>query len=313
MVKKQNIPAKEKIVSVVLLAGLILFMAIVIGPGFSEPSSPNQNVAEQMLPAGWSAVGGWEIYPKGRLYEKINGREPLFDQYGVVRLRYASVSKGTNDFEVYFYDMQTPDGALGIYLANTPSEFDELELGTLADISGGQVRVLKGRTYLEIFSLAEQTPKDFLIDLSSALVETIPTEKEARRTAVELLPKQGRVRGTLILNRENTYGLAKLTDIFSASYQQDNDEFDYLIRTISPSEGRKMMAAVGEEILEFDGKIIQSETNSLVAEFMRKTLILNQTGDFLIGLYGAVPPDQGRRRLDQWIETMKDQLHGSGK
>jgi hypothetical protein len=313
MARKQTTPLKEKIISTTLIVLLAVFVLHLVGQGFFRPHRAKKVASKQMLPPGWSAAEPWEVYPNGRLYEKIDGREPLFQQYGVVQLRYAAVSKDKNDFEVYLYDMQTPDGALGIYLANSPSEFKDLDIGVMSDISGGQVRVLKGRTYLEILSLSEKAPQNLLLALASGLTQNIPVEKTTQRTAVDLLPKEGRVRGALILNRENTYGLARLTDIFSATYHQGQDEYDLLVRKITPSEGRKMISAVAEEIREFDGKIIQNNPDSLTAEFMGKTLILNLHGNFMIGIYASMPVQQAQQRLENWIETMKDQSHGPGR
>jgi hypothetical protein len=313
MARKQITPLKEKIISTSLVVLLAVFIVHLVGEGFFQPHREKKAAAKEMLPPGWSAAEPWEVYPNGRLYEKIDGREPLFQQYGVIQLRYASVSKDKNDFEVYIYDMQTPDGALGIYLANSPSEFKDLDIGTMADVSGGQVRVLTGRTYLEILSLAEKTPQELLLNLASGLTKNIPVEKTAQRTVVDLLPKEGRIRGALILNRENTYGLARLTDIFSATYKQGHDEYDLLIRKITPNEGRKMIPAVAGEIREFDGNIIQSGPGSLTAEFMGKTLILRQEGNFMVGIYASMTVPQAQQRLESWIGTMKDQFHGSGR
>jgi hypothetical protein len=313
MTEKQTTLLREKWVSSILIILLGVLTLHLVGEGFFGPHAADRSGGTAMLPAGWTASGPWEVYPAGRMYEKIDGREPLFQQYGALRLRYIDVSKDGDDFEIYVYDMKSADGALGIYLANTPSKFDDLDLGTMADVSGGQVRVLRGKTYLEVLALAEKLSEKTLVELAAGLTKNMPEEKEAQRTAVDLLPRQGRIRGSLILNRENTYGLSKLTDIFSASYKLGDDEFDFLIRKISPTDSRKMLSALAEEIREFDGKIFKIEQGVMIAEFMGKTLILKETGDFLVGINGSLDPKRSEQTLDGWIESMKEESHGPGR
>ncbi len=300
----RNVPKRENVTSAILLVALGLFVASIALEGFfrhskaqvSRPAKPS--AAAYPLPSGWTLTGNWEVYPNGRLYEKIDGRETLFQQYGVVKMEFASVAGNGKQFDVYIYQMNDTDAALGVYLAQTPSEFSEIDIGAaMADLSGGQIRAFQGKTYLEIQPQEKNTDSRLTKDLAKSVLAGIPREKAGAGSILDALPKSGRVKGSLVLNKDNTYGLKSLNNAFSASYDINGQSFDCLVKKARPNEGEKALRKVRDEIKEFDGRIIEFQPNKLSADMMGKTLIVFRDGDILRGACGESPPAELEKLL----------------
>jgi hypothetical protein len=310
--RDKNVPVGEKVISTAMLILLAVVVAGIVGGGFLKGPTPASGKGEisYPLPEGWSLDGGWEVYPRGRLYEKIDGREPLFEEYGVIRLESASATTGGQAVEVYIYTMADADGALGIYLANMPMEFEEADAGSMADISGGQARAFQGQTYLEIMSLAKESDPKRLISLAANLLKHTVKEGKTSQGVFELLPSESRIRGSLALNRDNTFGLKSLTNTFTASYENDDVFFDYLLRKLtSTDEGETILKNVQNEIVDFGGTVFTAGPDRLDAEFLGKKLFLRRQGLLLIGVYGEMSRDDAAEQL----EILRKRVNDDGK
>jgi len=305
------VPKREKITSAFLLAVLIVFVSMIGLEGYFRPTKTNLSATSQptavggyTVPTGWSINGAWETYPNGRMYEKIDGRETLFQQYGAVRLEFASVTGKQRDFDVYIYQMSDPDGALGIYLAQVPSDYEEIEIGaTMADFSGGQVRAFQGKIYLEIQPMDKTTDSKLTRELARSFISQLRTEKAAARGIFSMLPKKNQVKGSLTLNTDNTYGLKSLGNTFSAGYEVNGQSFDLLIKKIDPQKDDQTIQKARDELKEFDGKVLTFQSDKLTAEILGNTLILVKEGNQIRGAYGSMPAGE----LESQISKLKDQ------
>ncbi len=282
-----QIPKYEKLIATLLLVGLAgIILGVLSGPFRREAALEKPARLAYPLPAGWKIIGNWETYPNGKLYEKIDGREPLFQDYGVIRLDFAAAEFKNKTFDIYLYHMRDSDGALGIYLASVSGEAREINLGHLADLAGGELRVLQGSVYLEIQPQEKSADEKLCLALARTLLTGIKPSKSSGPGLFDLLPKTGRIKGSLALNKDNAFGLKSLSNTFSAAYEEKGLQTDYLVRKISPAEGPKILQKVAAELKEFDGKILELKPNQLSGELFGKKLVLILENNMLLGAYG---------------------------
>ncbi|MFA5865386.1 MAG: DUF6599 family protein [Phycisphaerae bacterium] len=309
-------PKSEKVISLLLSAGLVVVSALIVCEVFRSKSLATSTRPAQpasisyKLPAEWKLEGSWETYPNGKLYEKIDGQETIFYEYGVNRLDCASASINNLSFDIYVYQMNDPDGALGVYLAQAPSDYEELNIGTMSDISGGQVRVFQGATYLEIAPQEKNTDGKFTKELAKSILSGIKRKNMTGGSIIEMLPTTGREKGTLAFNKENAFGLKSLAGTFSATYTDGKGQFDYLVRKISSAEGKTILGKVRDEVKEFGGKTHDVPPESFAGEFMGKTLLLTHKNNFLCGIYGDISIEQAQSKLDLLMLKTKEQPDG---
>ena len=299
------IPKTEKIVSRLLLAGLVVIAGAIFYNGFRKADTEDQEKVRYALPAGWKMTGQWEVYPNGKLYEKIDGQEVIFYEYGVKELDFASASINGADFDIYVYQMNDADAALGVYLSQTPSDFTSIDIGSMGDISGGQIRAIQAGVYLEIMSQEKNSSDNLTLELARSILSSVKSEVTKSAGILRMLPENQRVRGSLSLNKESAFGLTSLGNSYSAAYKYDGDEFNFFIMKISPADASKVITGVRDEVKEFEGLIEEFKTDKLAAKFMDKTLFLIHKDNFIYGVYGKVTSKRAEIYIEQLINGSK--------
>src|SRR5207244_12564465 len=93
------------------------------GAGAPQAASRKPQAAPAAGAARFAEVGGLDVPAKverftDNLYEKIDGREPMFRSFNFAELRFGQYLDGKNKqaYDVYLYDMSEPNNALGIFM-----------------------------------------------------------------------------------------------------------------------------------------------------------------------------------------------------
>ena len=260
------------------------------------------------LPADAKLVIDWQSYPADRIYEKIDGRVTLFKEYGVKKLDFASVKLGKYNFDIYIYTMNSPDSALGVYLAEQPESSvptnvessTPANIATIADYTDTLVRLVKGNIYLTIAGLEKKTDITSAIKLARTLSESFPQPK-ATSAILKLLPKRGRVKATLSWNKQETFGLQSLQDTLSADYKIASLRFTYFVKKLSDHD-KNILRKVSSELKEFDADNLKTSAKMLSADLFDKHLLIVRKDRFLIGIYGKMHSKQARKLLDEFAK-----------
>ncbi len=314
MREKNKVPRCERVASAALLCGLLLIscsivfwnrMTQVIPP--LQALSKGKQLLQYNLPSGWKLVERWKTYPENRLYEKIDGRATLFQEYGIIELQFATASTGSFDFDIFAYLMENSEGALGIYLAETPREFTEIDLGTMADSSGGIVRVYQGRTYLVVMSLERNSDEKLAIELARSMLGGMEKEDKSLGNVINVLPRNGRIKGTLTYGKQSTYGFKSLHDSFKATYRFDELQFDYLLKKLPEVQGDKALQRIRDELEEFGGEILKFGRGELAGIVFGHHILLVWEKDALLGLYGEIPLHEAEKHLEMLLSSMPEE------
>jgi len=130
---KRNIPLIEKVISIFLLFVLLsIFIGIIISQsqydlsqyGFSLKKSTAHGSASKKInttvlkPPEYKFFSGVKEYDSVTLYEKINGKAPLYLQAGFKKLitqRFIHKKNNKLWFEIYFYDMASTKNAYAVF------------------------------------------------------------------------------------------------------------------------------------------------------------------------------------------------------
>jgi len=307
---KPEVPRSEKNVSAALLIALgAIFLFVVLAGKQSPPDRESQPGIASIklpykLPAGAKLTEGWHSYPEQRIYEKIDGRAALFQEYGIDRLDFASVSFDKTAFDIYSYVMKDAKAALGVYLEEASQESRELDLADLADLAGATVRAVKGNTYLVVMPLARDADKKGTIELARSILSSLGGTGTASKTVIDLLPKNGRIKGTLVYNKESAFGLRSLGDTVSARYRVRGKEFDFFLRKVSRNKGDEFLQAVHEELKRFGAENLTFEDGRLAAMFLGRCISLVRVEGIVGGVYGDMTAEQARKCLEMLLSDL---------
>ena len=149
---------------------------------------------------GWSRHEGTRVFPGAELYGHIDGGAELFLEFGFDTLTFQRHRRGSGEFIVEIYRMADAGAALGIYLMKCGRETPDPGFPERHTVGRYQLEFVKGPYYARITSVVGKA------DLQPALVEFgrfaaagIPAAPAP--AALGLLPREGRVEGTLRLIR----------------------------------------------------------------------------------------------------------------
>lgn len=233
--KKAKTPQYETLISVVILLILCCVAMAVILPQFSsqpmpqttQPGSENlENILSGLKPADFTAISKLETYDADTLYEKIDGKAPLYTDSGFEKLftrQFRDNSKDDQTFELYVYDMGSPKNALAVY-----SQQKREDVQTISGVDFGYqttnaIFYSLGKYYLEIIGSA-QSPE--LLKSMATLVEqlktALPPTQSLATEEMQLLQKTGPEAGSIKFYIDSAFGCKELTNVFSVVIKTDN-------------------------------------------------------------------------------------------
>jgi hypothetical protein len=223
-----KIPRHEAIISICLIAILCGVAVAVILPQFGERQDSVGGLEEAIAglkPKGFTALTGLEIYNPDNLYEKIDGRAPLYTESGFEKLftrLYKNDSNEAISFEVYIYDMARPENALAVY-----SQQKREDAENLIDVDSGYrtsnaLFYSLGRYYIELVGSAESAELlEAMAELAGQIKDALPAQDSVKAEEMQILQKAGTQAGSIKFSTDNTFGCKELTGIFSAVIKID--------------------------------------------------------------------------------------------
>jgi hypothetical protein len=282
--------------------------------------------AEQESGGDFPPVGKAETYNTDNLYEKIDGKAPMYQEAGFVGLtaqRFAAKSNSELGFELYIYDMNNAKNAFSVYSRQKRADATDLsDLGVSAFgyVAGNAICISLGKNYIEMIGSAESNElvdgmKGIAKDLS---VKLKPTDKDK---IVELgyfpaaCGEQGRTEGTVAgswkLQIDNAFGFDGLTNAYSALYKSgDKAVTIFLSRRKNADEAKTIAKSYydflitnGAKVLTVDSEILKSSGASVV-DFYGSFEMVFSTGVFVGGIHEA----DNKRAAEKGAEVLIGRL-----
>jgi len=229
-----------------------LAAAATVVPVVSAPSGPGavSLVRAVKAPAGWSTEPV-KVYPAGRVYEKIDGRDQTYLGFGLVEMTNLILKSadGSDGADIEVYDMGRPENALGVFAQqHRGPKAVYVDIGGAEGVNaGGQVAFWKDRFYAKIDRLSrKQAGEDkgsLLLSLARDVAGTISASPPVDRL-VAPLPTRGRVPHSEGFTLAGYMGYAGLSSVRHARYNTDGREVTlFAMPTESPMAAIASVAA----------------------------------------------------------------------
>lgn len=326
-----SIPGKpkrlESALSICLLAILVLIGLAVLSKQFdvdmgrfgvqtisAGPSTEEAQIAKAELkdlsslaPSGFEAFSETETYTAEDLYEKIDGKAPLYIDSGFRKLfsqRFMNKDQEGLWMELFVYDMTNTRNAFSVYSMQRRTDAQIIPL--FEPVSGygtsNALYFVHGPYYVELIGSSESN------DLSKAMAEIcrkIPTQlvfkDDTEILELNLFPSENLVPGSVKLYLTDAFGSERLTDTFAAKYRFGDETITaFLSRRPSADEAVEVFEKYTKFLLDNGGKLIPA-TNPQVrfVDFYGTLEIVFVTGPFLFGIHEAE-----NRELAEEVEEM---------
>ena len=292
------------------------------GP-LSEQIEPNtqEPALDALMPDGFKEFSETETYDAGNLYEKINGKAPLYTESGFVKLftrRLISKDDESLWMEIFVFDMTAVRNAFSVY--SVQKRADALTLAFAKPqpcykTSNG-LYFIHGRFYVELIGSTESTALDKAMAEIAVKFESQTIVDDAKITEFALFPEEDCVQGSFKLYLANAFGFDAFTDIFTCRYKLGDESITtFLSKRPDPQDARTTAESYYNFLIENDAADKPTANKTLkdigakVLDFYDTTEIIFAIGPFLGGIHEA----ENQNAAEELAARLFDKLSNAAK
>lgn len=282
------------------------------GMGVIGPQAKAAPELGSLTVRGFEALAETQVYTAENLFEKIDGKAPLYLESGFKQLftqRFVSTGDESLWAELFLYDMCTIRNAFSVYSAQKRADVEDLPGLGFAYKTSNALFFVHGEYYIELIGSSESAElTEAMTDIANKIRTNLPIDDNTRIAELDLLPRENIIAGSIKLSLKNTFGFEGLTDIFSASYEVDGDIIIAFIGRRPDSDDAQVTAESYRRFLMANGAAVKTATKKplegKVLDFYGTTEIVLATGPFVAGIHEA----ENQRSAEKLAAMLIDKL-----
>ena len=217
-----------------------------------------------LAPAGFEMLSKVEVYNPENLYEKIDGKAPLYTESGFKELstqRFVSTSDRNLWMELYIYDMGTVKNAFSVYSVQKRAESEAFPPMQLAYKTGNALYFVHGKYYIELVGSSESGELfKAIAEAARKIQANLAVDHDTRIAELALFPQENLVPGSIKLYLANAFGFERLTDTFTAKYRTGNETVTAFLSKRADSKDAEAIAESYRNFLIENGAVIKNTT-----------------------------------------------------
>ncbi|MHC4571462.1 MAG: DUF6599 family protein [Planctomycetota bacterium] len=266
-----------------------------LSPQKLEVNKEKETPLSALVPAGFETLSRTEIYKPENLYEKINGKAPLYVESGFEKLSTQRFVNGEDEnlwMELYVYDMATIRNAFSVYSVQRRAEAELFPPMRFAYKTSNALYFVHGKYYIELVGSSESA------DLLRAMAEVarkiranFAIDYDTEITELTLFPQENLHRESIKLYPANAFGFEGLTNTFTAPYKFGDDGLAaFLSRCSGPKQAQLTAESYYNFLINNGGSAKQTGNKILkgkIVDFYGTTEIVFATGPFVGGIHEA--------------------------
>jgi hypothetical protein len=305
----------ESIISISLILALFV-VAVVIFLLQKPKTAPLKELnLSSLTPASFAAFSDMETYNSENLYEKIDGKAPLYTESGFEKLltqRFADKNKQDLMMEIYIYDMGNVRNAFCVYSTQRRAEAEPLLAMKFAYKAGNALFLVHGKYYIELIGFSEAD------SLSKAMIEAaqkcrtnLTDSGENDIPELNLFPSENLIAESDKFYLKDAFGFEGLTNTFTAQYKFGNNNITAFFGKCRDKKTAQQTAENYCNFLVNNGGIIKQAANKIpecrIVDLSGSTEIIFTTGTFVAGVHEA----ENQQTAEKLAETLFDKLNES--
>jgi hypothetical protein len=289
-----------------------------VAAGVVQPQT--EEAGQEGLSPGSLAPEGFEklsqeTYDPGNLYEKIDGKAPLYLDAGFVELltlRFIDEQDQSLWMELFVYDMAELRNAFSVYSVQRRADVEVLPEMQFAYRTSNGLYFVHGRYYIELVGSSESVQLfRAMKEVGRKVRDAMPVDEAAQMRELSLFPQEHLVSGSHRLYLKSAFGFEKLTDVFTARYKIGSEYVTaFMSRTSSPENAQNKATAYYDFLIE-NGAVDKSLTGEALQAVDAKVLDFYGTTEivFAVGPYlGGVHEAENREPAEQVAAALADKL-----
>jgi len=312
---QQKVSWLESLVSILVLLAIILIAIAVFICG-TQPQQINPAIDTRILtPAGFDAVSETEIYNADNLYEKIDGKAPLYTESGFEKLytrRFASPVDPNLAMELYLFDMGNIRNAFSVYSLQRRPDAEILPAFDFAYRTANALYLVHGRCYAEIIGFSESTGlSKAILEVAQNIQKNLVTDKNAQIPELAFFPQENLIAGSIKFYLASAFGFDGLTNTFTAAYKIDDQTITAFFSKRSSKQDAETIAESYYNFLIANGGAAETAADKnftgKIVELSGAAEIIFTTGSFVGGIYDA-ENRQTAEKLAAMLSTRLSQI-----
>jgi hypothetical protein len=266
-------------------------MVASVAGGAAEPQEMDLTA---FTPAGYAAFSQLEVYNPDSLYEKINGKAPLYTDAGFEKLytrRFAGQSDPNLAMELYLYDMGQAKNAFSVYsLQKRPDGEAVAEIAMAYKTSNG-LYLIQGRYYVEVVGFVTSAELSAaMAEMGKRLCQGLAAEG-GEIAELKLLSDEKLITGSIKLYTESAFGLDTFGNVFAGSFQLGGDTVTgFVSQRADAADAEKMAKEYYKFLLDNGANAIKPQNaglNVMMADFYGAVEIVFAQDTFVAGIHEA--------------------------
>ncbi|MBA7646918.1 hypothetical protein ES703_54686 [subsurface metagenome] len=286
-----------------------------------EQTEPNtqEPALDALMPDGFKEFSETETYDAGNLYEKINGKAPLYTDSGFEKLftkRFISKDDENLWMELYVFDMAAIRNAFSVYSVQRRADADILSLfhPSFGYRTDNALYFVHGKYYVELIGSAESTQLfKAMTEIAGNITSKLKVGEVEQIAELSLFPDENAVLGSAKLYLADAFGFDGLTDIFVRRYKLDDETISAFLSKRPDSRKAEVVAESYRNFLIENGATTRKAANKTlegkVLDFYDTTEIVLSTGPFVVGIHEA----ENQRSAEELAVKLIDKLSNSKK
>ena len=262
------------------------------------------------LPAGFEVLSAIETYEPENLFEKINGKAPMYTDSGFKKLttqRFVNKEDENLAMELYLYDMANIKNAFSVYSVQRRAEAETIPDAPFTYKTSNAIYLVHGKYYVELvgFSESEQLFRA-MSQVAAGIRENLAIDEDAEIAELALFPIENLLAESIKFYTTSAFGCGKLTDTFSAKYNLEDETITaFLSKRSSPAEAVEVAAQYHKFLLDNGASDAPTDSPQIkLFDYYGTTEIVFAVGPFVGGVHEA----DNRKTAQKLAQILFDRL-----
>ncbi len=267
-------------------------------------------------PAGFKWPSETESYTSENLFEKINGKAPLYTESGFKKLytqRFVNEEDPNLAMELFLFDMGGVKNAFSVYSVQKRADGKDLPDMGLAYKTANALYLVQGPYYMELIGWSQSARlSEAMTEAAEKIIRKFSSPAAGSIPELNLFDAEDIVPGSFKLYLTGAFGFEGLTDTFSAQYKTDTETVTvFFSKQPTPQQARKIAESYYKFLLDNGGKARPTnskavkETEGRVVDLYGDVEIIFLTGSFAGGVHAAQSQSAAEDAACRLIERLR--------
>jgi hypothetical protein len=275
-----------------VLVAVLAWTGGTVNPAYVEPPqhAGGGGIALPAQLAGWE-LSGAEWFEAERMFEKIDGKAPLYIEFGARGLYAGTLERDGDAWDMYVYAMEKPGGAEGVFIKEKPGNVESAGVGADSYAASGSLVLHAGPYYIQLAALAADADVTAAKTLAQSILDSLPEVSADADEGQPGLPSEGQLAGTLDVLPQDAFGFSSLSGVRAAQYAYAGATATWY----TAEGGAEAIRAYAAELRTYGAEDVFEDEHGAGGKFIGMWEYLGATPN---GLYG-VRDARDRAQLEQ--------------